>query len=258
MGKIALEEHMLLDREDHIDRWRTLVPMIPEQFQQRLIAQLTDTSRRLEVMDQGEIDLAVLSSGAVVQGSLEPKAALRMAREANDHLAEVVRARPDRFAAFATTPVQHPEEGADELQRAVEQLGLAGTMLFGQTGGLYLDDRSFDPFWERAEDLGVPVYLHAADAAALPASQAGRPELRGPTWSWTAETATHALRLVFGGVFDRFPRVRVILGAHGRDTAVVPVAPGSARRRIRRSRCRRDAFAAGPAQHPDHDRRRLL
>lgn len=55
MGKIALEEHMLLDREDHIDRWRTVVPMIPEQFQQRLIAQLTDTSRRLEVMDQGHM-----------------------------------------------------------------------------------------------------------------------------------------------------------------------------------------------------------
>ena len=73
MGKIALEEHMLLDREDHIDRWRALVPMIPEQFQQRLIAQLTDTSRRLEVMDKGEIDLAVLSSGAVVQGSLDPR-----------------------------------------------------------------------------------------------------------------------------------------------------------------------------------------
>jgi hypothetical protein len=60
VGKIALEEHVVLDREDHIDRWRTLVPMIPEQFQQRLIAQLTDTSRRLEVMDKGEIDLAVL------------------------------------------------------------------------------------------------------------------------------------------------------------------------------------------------------
>jgi predicted TIM-barrel fold metal-dependent hydrolase len=91
------------------------------------IARLTDTSRRLELMDQREIDLAVLSNGAVVQGSLEPQAALRMAREANDHLAEVVRARPDRFAAFATTPLQHPEEGADELQRAVEQLGLAGS-----------------------------------------------------------------------------------------------------------------------------------
>jgi 2,3-dihydroxybenzoate decarboxylase len=88
-------------------------------------------------------------------------------------------------------------------------------MLFGQTGGRYLDDRSFDPFWERAQDLDVPVYLHAADAPALPPSQAGRPELRGPTWSWTAETATHALRMVFGGVFDRFPRVRVILGHMG-------------------------------------------
>ncbi len=215
MGKIALEEHVLLDREEHVDRWRTLVPMIPEQFQQRIIPRLTDTSRRLELMDQGEIDLAVLSSGATVQGFLEPGPALRIARESNDHLAEVVRARPDRFAAFATTPLQHPREGADELQRAVEQLGLVGTMLFGHTGGRYLDDRSFDPFWERLQDLDVPVYLHAADAAALPASQSGRPELRGATWSWTAETATHALRIVFGGVFERFPRVRLILGHMG-------------------------------------------
>jgi len=215
MGKIALEEHVVLNREDHIDRWRTLVPMIPRQFLPPIISRLTDTSRRLDLMDQGDIDLAVLSNVAVVQGFLEPPTALRMARESNDHLAEVVRARPDRFSAFATTPLQHPEEGADELQRAVEQLGLVGTMLFGHTDGRYLDDRSFDPFWERAQDLGVPVYLHAADAAAVPASQSGRPELSGPTWSWTAETATHALRIIFGGVFDRFPGVRVILGHMG-------------------------------------------
>lgn len=182
---------------------------------QRIIPQLTDTSRRLELMDQGEIDLAVLSDGGSVQGFLEPQAALRMAREANDHLAEVVRARPDRFAAFATTPLQHPADGANELQRAVEQLGLVGTMLFGHTDGRYLDDRSFDPFWERAQDLGVPVYLHPADAAVLPASLSGRPELMGATWSWTAETATHALRIVFGGVFERFPRARLILGHMG-------------------------------------------
>jgi 2,3-dihydroxybenzoate decarboxylase len=216
MGKIALEEHMVLDREDHLDRWRTLVPMIPEQFLQRILPSLTDTSsRRLELMDQGEIDLAVLSNVASVQGFLEPQAALRIAQESNDHLAEVVRARPDRFAAFATTPLQHPEEGAKELQRAVEQLGLVGTMLFGHTDGRYLDDRSFDPFWERAQDLDVPVYLHAADAATLPVSLSGRPELMGATWSWTAETATHALRILFGGVFERFPRVRVILGHMG-------------------------------------------
>jgi 2,3-dihydroxybenzoate decarboxylase len=208
MGKIALEEHMVLDREDHLDRWRTLVPMIPEQFLQRILPPLTDTSsRRLELMDQGEVDLAVLSNVASVQGFPEPQAALRIAQESNDHLADVVRARPDRFAAFATTPLQHPEEGAKELQRAVEQLGLVGTMLFGHTDGRYLDDRSFDPFWERAQDLGVSVYLHAADAAAIPVSLSGRPELMGATWSWTAETATHALRILFGGVFERFPRV---------------------------------------------------
>jgi 2,3-dihydroxybenzoate decarboxylase len=215
MGKIALEEHVVLDREDHLERWRTLVPMIPEPAIQQILPRLTDTSRRLELMDQGGIDLAVLSNVGSVQGFLDPQDALRIAREANDHLAEVVRGRPDRFAAFATTPLQHPEEGAAELQRAVEELGLVGTMLFGHTDGRYLDDRSFDPFWERAQDLGVPVYLHAADAAVPPASQSGRPELRGATWSWTAETATHALRLIFGGVFDRFPRVRVILGHMG-------------------------------------------
>jgi 2,3-dihydroxybenzoate decarboxylase len=215
MGKIALEEHVVLDQEDHIDRWRTMVPMIPEQFLPKIVSQLTDTTHRLELMDQGEIDLAVLSNAAVVQGVLEPQAALRIARESNDHLAEVVRERPDRFAAFATTPLQHPGEGADELQRAVEQLGLVGTMLFGCTDGHYLDDRSFDPFWERAQDLDVPVYLHAADAPTQPPSQAGRPELRGATWSWTAETATHALRIVFGGVFERFPGVRLILGHMG-------------------------------------------
>jgi len=112
---------------------------------QRILPRLTDTSRQLELMDQGGVDLAVLSNVASAQGFLEPQAALRIARESNDHLAEVVRARPDRSAAFATTPPQHQEEGADELQRAVEQLGLAGTMLFGHTGGRYLDDRSFDP-----------------------------------------------------------------------------------------------------------------
>jgi predicted TIM-barrel fold metal-dependent hydrolase len=217
-----------------MDRWRTLVPMIPEQFQQRFIARLTDTSRRLELMDQGEIDLAVLSNVGTVQGFLEPRAALRMAREANDHLAEVVRARSDRFAAFATTPLQHPKEGADELQRAVGQLGLAGTMLFGHTGGRYLDDRSFDPFWERVQDLDVPVYLHAADAAAGPASQ--------PVWQARAQRAdveldgrdrdaraAHRVRRVFRAV----PAGAAHRGAHGGDAAVFPVAPGSASWRVR-------------------------
>ena len=215
-AKIALEEHTLLPRPDHIERWRTLVPMIPTAMADKLIPQLADTvGRRLEEMDKGGVDLAVLSNVASVQGDAGPAAALRLAREANDHLAEVVRARPGKFAAFATTPLQHPAVGADELERAVTQLGLRGTMLFGHTAGRYLDDPSFDPFWERAQALNVPVYLHAADAPELPSSLRGRPELAGATWSWTAETATHALRIVFGGVLERFPGTRLVLGHLG-------------------------------------------
>ena len=178
-------------------------------------------------MDQGEIDLAVLSNLGAVQGFLEPRAALRMAREANNHFAEVVRERLDRFAAFGTTPLQHPEEGADEFQRAVEKLGLVGTMLFGQTGGRYLDDRSFDPFWERAQDLGVPVYLHAADAAASrPASLAG-PSSASPRGA--GQPRPRRTRCASCSAVSRpVPARSAHPGAHGENGALLPLAPGSA------------------------------
>lgn len=216
MGKIALEEHTLIAEPAHIERWLSLAPMIPGPIVDRLVPQLADTgARRLEEMERGDVDLAVLSNVASVQGVLDAATAATLARESNDHLAEVVRARPDKFAAFATVPLQDPAAGADELERAVVELGLVGAMVFGHTNGCYLDDRRFDPFWERAQDLGVPVYLHASDAPELPPSMSGRPELIGPTWSWTAETATHALRIVFGGVLQRFADLTLVLGHLG-------------------------------------------
>jgi 2,3-dihydroxybenzoate decarboxylase len=95
------------------------------------------------------------------------------------------------------------------------QLGMKGAMLFGTTNGKYLDDDRFAPFWERVEALGCPIYLHAADAPIMPVGLVGRPELLAATWGWTAETATHALRLVTGGVFGRYPGVQLILGHMG-------------------------------------------
>src|SRR5205085_12236360 len=130
-------------------------------------------------------------------------------------LAEIVRDRPDRYAGFATVPLQDAAAGADELERAVRHLGLRGAMIVGQTDGRYLDDERCFPLWERAEALRVPVYLHASDGPAPVPSYAGRPELLGATWSWTAETATHALRVVLGGVFDRFPGAELVLGQMG-------------------------------------------
>lgn len=217
-AKVALEEHFIVDSAEHRERWMALLGsmMMPSAARERIARSLVELGEpRLELMDRCGVELAVLSSVAIVQGVLDPTPALRIARETNDQLAEAVRAHPDRYAGFASVPLQTPDAGAAELERAVRELGLCGAMLFGHTNGLYLDDERFAPFWECAEALGVPVYLHAAEARTLSATYTGRPELLGAAWSWTAETAAHALRLVFGGVFERFPGAQLILGHLG-------------------------------------------
>ncbi len=198
---------------------------------------------------QGGVDFAILSNVGSVQGTLDRTAALRLARAANDHLAAAVERHPDHFGGFATVPLQDPEAGANELERAVRDLGFKGAMLFGQTNGTYLDDDRYRPFWERVEALDVPVYLHASDPMVPPPTYAGRPELLGPTWSWTAETAAHALRLLFGGVFERHPRARVILGHMGETLPFL----------LWRLDRRAAAFAAGKeVAHPSETFRRNI
>lgn len=216
MHRIALEEHFVLDDPAHWKRSLVLAPNVPRDALDKLRPSLTDIGEgRLEKMAEAGVDFAVLSNIGTVQGILDATPAMRLAREANDRLAEAVARHPDKLGGFATVPLQDVEAGADELERGVRQLGLKGVMVFGQTNGQYLDDERFLPFWERAEALDVPVYLHAADAAVQPTTYVGRPELIGATWSWTAETAAHALRLIFGGVFQRHPGLKVILGHMG-------------------------------------------
>jgi 2,3-dihydroxybenzoate decarboxylase len=122
---------------------------------------------------------------------------------------------PTRYAGFATLPMQSPKAAADELTRAVTELGFKGALVNGHTQGRYYDDPTFDVVWERFQALGVPLYLHPIDFPTPPASFADHAELKGATWGWGVETGTHALRLLFGGVFDRFPKLKVILGHMG-------------------------------------------
>ncbi len=171
---------------------------------------------RLAAMDQAGIELAVLSvTTPGVQREPDVALAIARARRANDHLASRIHKYPQRFAGFAHLPLQDPLAAADELTRCVRELGFKGAMVNGHTNGHYLDERRFDPFWERVEALGVPVYLHPCDPCDTPRMYDGHRELLGATWSWTVETATHALRLVFAGTFARFPRVTLILGHMG-------------------------------------------
>jgi 2,3-dihydroxybenzoate decarboxylase len=116
-------------------------------------------------------------------------------------------------------PLQDPAAAARELERAVTQDGFCGALVndcISGPGGRYLDAPEYDELWSAVESLGVPLYLHPG---APPADRwrviDGRPELYGATWSWAAEVSGHALRLLFGGVFDRHPGVTLILGHMG-------------------------------------------
>ena len=176
---------------------------------------------RIADMDAAGIDVQVLSlSGGM--DKLNPAIATGLARDTNDKLADAVRAHPDRFAAFATLALQEPEKAALEFERCVRQLGFKGALVNGTTDGQFLDHRRFTPLFETAQALDVPVYLHPAPPPddVRKAYYGGLPGdlgfvLSTPGWGWHAETGMHCLRLIVSGLFDRFPRLKIIIGHMG-------------------------------------------
>ena len=216
MRRIALEEHFVMNEPAHVDRWRSLIPNVPASVTDKILKPLIDVGdERLEAMSEAGIDLAILSDAGIVQNVLDPTPADRLAKESNDYLAKVVQQNPNRFEGFAAVPLVDPDTGADELERAVTQLGFKGAMINGQTNGHYLDDDRYSVFWERVQAIDVPVYLHASDPLVPPVTYEGCPQLTGAVWSWTAETAAHALRLIFNGTFTKYPKIKLILGHMG-------------------------------------------
>src|SRR5499426_4830249 len=213
--KIAVEEHFLSPGFE--DYWAPTVANLPANKRQEFLARLTDFGEmRLAAMDRAGIERCVLSlAGPGVQAERDTKTACRRAREANDFLAGEIAKRPDRYSGFAHLPMQDAKAAADELERCMRELKFCGAMINGHTNGQYLDHPSLHPFWERAEALDAPIYLHPTDPVSPSAALDGHKGLRRATWEWTFETGSHALRLVFGGVFDRFPRARLVLGHLG-------------------------------------------
>lgn len=212
---IALEEHFIAPcLVGHLER---AMPKVSARAHDQLMARMADFGEmRLAAMDAGGVDLAVLSiSGPGVQAEPDAAVAIRLAREANDVLAVEVQRRPDRYAGFAHLAMQDPIAAADELERCVRDLGFVGAMVNGQTNGVYLDDPRYAPFWERMQALDAPLYLHPGDAYVTPDVLQGCDELSKPVWEWTTETSSHFLRLIFAGVFDRYPRLKIILGHMG-------------------------------------------
>jgi 2,3-dihydroxybenzoate decarboxylase len=218
MRYIALEEAFsipeLADRQ--------APPWPANRFSQRHLAdwarKLPDfTEYRLPEMDAAGIDVQVLSLTVPgLQTGVDAATARDDARIANDYLARVVAGHPHRFRGFAALPMQDPAAAADELRRCVRDLGFCGALVNDHFEGHYLDEPRFDEVWAALEELSVPLYLHPG---APPADHwkvlDGRSELYGATWSWAAETGGHALRIIYGAVFDRHPGATLILGHMG-------------------------------------------
>jgi predicted TIM-barrel fold metal-dependent hydrolase len=179
---------------------------------------------RLEDMNAAGIEVQVISHVAPAAQHLKSAEAIAAARRANDQLAAAVARHPDRFAGFATLPTSDPAAAADELERAVTDLGFVGALVNSTLGtnDAFLDDARFEPLLGRLEQLDVPLYLHPAPPppalrqilfGGLPDSLSDR--LATAAWGWHAEAGLHALRMVTAGVFDRHPGLRMIIGHCG-------------------------------------------
>ena len=218
-GKIGLEEHFAVP-ETALNPRGTYSDGTWAELKRRLTE---FDGERLALMDQHGIEMMVVSLNApAVQAVTDPKAAVALARAANDVLAEQIARRPDRFQGLAALPMQDPDGAIEELERAIKQLGFKGVLVNGFSqiddpdNAVYYDLPQYRPFWAAVERLDVPFYLHPRSPLPRDARlYAGHPWLMGAAWAFGNETAVHALRLIGSGLFDEHPRLAIVLGHMG-------------------------------------------
>lgn len=229
MRVVTLEEHISLPQFDgRISKEARMArgwpsPDSSASPMKRVEQQLEEVGEeRISDMDDNGITVQVLSVTAPGGDILEPADAVHYAKDYNNEMAKLAAAHPDRFNAFAVLPMTAPEAAADELERAVKDLGFCGTMINGTTKNKFLDDKEFAPILSKAEDLDVPIYLHPN----LPIKTVNEvyynnlPDSLGFTlsiagWGWHSETAVHILRMVLAGTFDKYPNLKMIIGHMG-------------------------------------------
>lgn len=247
-GKIALEEAWAIPENFQAYDVASLAPK--GVIGGDLIANLLDVhGTRLQQMDDNGLDLMVLSlSSPGPQGQPDPDEAARLARLANDRLAATVAQNPTRFAGLVSLSMHDPVQAGEELRRCLQNVGkdrgkegkgkeeeqlegFVGAIVndyqsAGPDGNtmLFYDQPAYDAFWRVAEELDCPVYLHPRAATPLVHAQlwAGRPWLEFSAWGYAERVGTHLLGIITGGVLDRFPKLKIVVGHLGEHMYVFP------------------------------------
>ena len=226
MKTIGLEEHFATP--ELIDAWDALEPQWQDvahvaTAHDVLTRRLVDVdAERIAAMDGTGLDVAVVSMTTPGLQNLTPADAVALQGICNDTLADAKRRNPDRLQGFATLATPDPKAGAAELGRAVTELGFNGAMLYGRTRDRNLDHTDFWPIFEAAEALNAPLYLHpqSPPPAVRSAYYSGLGDgvdaaLATHGFGWHYDAGLQLLRLILGGVLDRFPGLQLILGHWG-------------------------------------------
>jgi len=223
---VGLEEHFAIP--ELIDAWQALEPQwqdvgIPDTADDELGRRLVDLDdERIAAMDATGLDVSVVSMTTPGLQNLEPRDAVALQSVCNDRLADAIRRHSDRLQGFATLATPTPDAAVAELDRAVRELGFNGAMLYGRTRERNLDHRDFWPIFEAAEALNAPLYLHPQPPppAVRAAYYSGLGDevdaaLGTHGYGWHYDAGLQLLRLILGGVLDRFPGLQLILGHWG-------------------------------------------
>jgi 2,3-dihydroxybenzoate decarboxylase/5-carboxyvanillate decarboxylase len=171
--------------------------------------------RRLKEMDEYGVDMQVLALTAPGVQMFDADTATELAILANDRLAEVIRKHPTRFVGLASLPPHSPKRAAKEMERAISTLKLNGFMINSHTNNEYLDNPKYWPILEAAEALDRPIYIHPRAASDLMSGPLRDYGMDSAMWGYGVEVGTHAVRMMASGLFDRFPKLKIVIGHMG-------------------------------------------
>ncbi len=222
-GKVALEEHFSTELNNRFWNAKSEEDRNGKAYAQDVERKLLDPAQCVAEMDRAGIERCIMSlTSPGVQSVTDPGKAIELARASNEYARSFMAAHPARLSAFAAIPLQDPRAAVEELQRTVGTGEFVGVLVNGYTdvgegeNVHYLDEAPLEAFWAEAARLSAPIYLHPREP--LPSQTRaikGYPELGGSAWAFFYETATHAVRLMLSGLFDRHPTLQIILGHLG-------------------------------------------